>query len=378
MHPDSSHLDNTNMVSSCHGNVDRQSIYYSERAESVDSTWNTESSSSGQKIISDGLSAIRQNLQNRNISTRSSRIIMASWRPGTQRQYNVYIRKWFSYCHKKQISSVQVPINCVLDFLAELYEQGLKYTAINSARSALSALGIVIDGFAVGSHPLVIRFLKGVYNLRTPVSRYCEVWDVNKVLDYLKTLSPLNELNLKQLTLKLVMLIALTTASRSQSLHLLTTVNMVKEPSKYILYYSGPLKQSRPGYKTPVAELCSYSLDKRLCVYSAVTEYLKRTQTIRGESNCFFISYVKPFGSVTSSTISRWIRSVMASAGIDCEKYKAHSVRCASSSKALSCNVPIDNILKVAGWTNAQTFAQYYHKKLDDSSVTFTRAILTE
>ena len=148
-------------------------------------------------------------------------------------------------------------------------------------------MGIVIDGFAVGSHPLVIRFLKGVYNLRTPVSRYCEVWDVNKVLDYLKTLSPLNELNLKQLTLKLVMLIALTTASRSQSLHLLTTENMVKEPSKYILYYSGPLKQSRPGYKMPVAELCSYSLDKRLCVYSAVTEYLKRTQTIRGESNCF-------------------------------------------------------------------------------------------
>ena len=97
-------------------------------------------------------------------------------------------------------------------------------------------MGIVIDVFSVGSHPLVIRFLKGLYNLRFPVSRYFEVWDVNQVLDYLKTLSPLVELSLKQLTLKLVTLIALTTASRSQSVYCLSIENMVKEPDKYILY----------------------------------------------------------------------------------------------------------------------------------------------
>ena len=66
----------------------------------------------------------------------------------------------------------------------------------------------------------------------------------------------------------------------------------------------------------------------------------------------------------TSSTISRWIRTVIGYAGNDCVKYKSHSVRAASSSKAFSCNVHIDNILKVAGWTNAHTFAQYYNKKL--------------
>ena len=69
--------------------------------------------------------------------------------------------------------------------------------------------------------------------------------------------------------------------------------------------------------------------------YSTVTEYLNKTHNIRGENKCFFISYVKPFKPVTSSTISRWIRSVMACAGINCDKYKAHSVRSASSSKAL-------------------------------------------
>ena len=54
----------------------------------------------------------------------------------------------------------------------------------------------------------------------------------------------------------------------------------------------------------------------------------------------------------------------MASAGIICDKYKAHSVRSVASSKANRCNVPRDSILQVAGWSNAKTFAQFYSKKM--------------
>ena len=46
--------------------------------------------------------------------------------------------------------------------------------------------------------------------------------------------------------------------------------------------------------------------------------------------------------------------------------------------KRCSCNVPIENVLKVAGWTNAQTFAQYYNKKLEDTSSSFAQAVLTK
>ena len=106
-----------------------------------------------------------------------------------------------------------------------------------------------IDGFAVGAHPVVIRFLKGVYYLRAPSSKYCDTWDVSMVMKYLKQLSPVSELNLKLLTLKLAMLIhvALTTAARSQSLHLLTIDNMIKNPSKYILCYCGLLNKLEEG-----------------------------------------------------------------------------------------------------------------------------------
>ena len=73
----------------------------------------------------------------------------------------MYIRKWFQYCCQRKTSSFQVSINDILDFLAELFENGLKYSAINSARLALSAVGLVFDGFTAGAHPLVIRFFKG-------------------------------------------------------------------------------------------------------------------------------------------------------------------------------------------------------------------------
>ena len=50
--------------------------------------------------------------------------------------------------------------------------------------------------------------------------RYTAVWDVNEVLDYLKTLTPVNEISLQSSTLKLT--IALGTAQRGQSLLFLT------------------------------------------------------------------------------------------------------------------------------------------------------------
>ena len=97
----------------------------------------------------------------------------------------------------------------VLQFLTTLYEEGLGYSAINTARSALSAVVILPDNKTVGSHPLVVRFLKGIFELRTPQPRCNETWDVYKVLHYFKHLGENSELSLKDLTFKLYALLLL-------------------------------------------------------------------------------------------------------------------------------------------------------------------------
>ena len=112
-------------------------------------------------------------------------------------------------------------------FLLTLFNSGLSYSSLNTARSALSSILPSIDGIPVGQHPFVIRFLKGVFESRPVMPHYTAVWDVNQVLDYLKTLSPVNEISLESLTLKLTMLLALVTAQRGQSLLFLNVDSMI-------------------------------------------------------------------------------------------------------------------------------------------------------
>ena len=65
---------------------------------------------------------------------------------------------------------------------------------------------------------LINRFMKGIHNAIPPKPRYIFTWDVSLVLNYLKGLFPLEDLTLKQLTLKTTALIALAVAPRAQTL----------------------------------------------------------------------------------------------------------------------------------------------------------------
>ena len=107
----------------------------------------------------------------------------------------------------------------MLEFLTDLYCQSYQYRTINIYRSTISASHLPIDGSPIGSHPLISCFMKGIFELRPPQPRLCTTWNVMNVLKYLKSLSPPEGLNLKQLTLKVVMLSALVSAARCSFLH---------------------------------------------------------------------------------------------------------------------------------------------------------------
>ena len=59
----------------------------------------------------------------------------------------------------------------------------------------------------IGEHILVSRFMNGVFNLRPPQPRYSKMWDINKVLIFLKGLGGNEDPTLRQLTLKIAMLL---------------------------------------------------------------------------------------------------------------------------------------------------------------------------
>ena len=100
-------------------------------------------------------------------------------------------------------------------FLTFLLEQGLHYSAINTARSALSSLlGLNSDSDRIGEHNLIRRFLKEAFVQRPSLPRYITTWNADVVLLFLRSLSPLHEISLKLLSYKCVMLLALLMSQR--------------------------------------------------------------------------------------------------------------------------------------------------------------------
>ena len=224
----------------------------------------------------------------------------------------------------------------------------------------------------------MVRFMKGVYNLRPMRSRYCQTWSVDIVLNYLRKLSPVRKLTLKELSLKLVMLVALTNAARVQTIHLLSVNSFTKFNSEFVFRFENVLKQSRPGFDYSVLRLKAYPPDRRLCVYTVLKEYLARTKDIRGKSeNKLLLSYIRPYKAVTRDTISRWIKLVMTRSGIDTNIYGSHSIRSASTSKAKLKMVPVTDILQKAGWSRQSTFTKFYDREINESD-RFEEAVLQQ
>ena len=122
---------------------------------------------------------------------------------------------------------------------------------------------------------------------------------------------------------------------------------------RYRITICEKLKQSKPGRHLAPIDLISFQSDKKLCVVEHLKEYLQRTKQLREEHSQLLISYVKPFKPVSKDTISRWVKQVLESAGIDINKYSAHSSRAASTSSCKAKGLSLADIMKSAGWSNS-------------------------
>ncbi|EIE88968.1 hypothetical protein RO3G_13679 [Rhizopus delemar RA 99-880] len=110
--------------------------------------------------------------------------------------------------------------------------------------------------------------------------------------------------------------------------------------------------------------------DCEVCPTTTLYEFIQKTANIRKtlpHDHTLFLTYLenedKATTSVRPSTVANWIKSIMAKAGIDTTKYKAHSIRSVSSTKAVEKSNTIQEVKQHANWSsNANTFEKYYYK----------------
>ena len=240
---------------------------------------------------------------------------------------------------------------------------------MNTARSAVAAVAVWRDGYNTGSNSLVSRVLKGVFKVKPSLSRYNETWDVRIILDLFRCMPLNDDLTLKRLSQKVAAMLLLFSGQRAATVASLefADCHLIREDSNPIsceFPITSLQKTSKPG--SHLKKLCfdKFEEEPALCVVSHITRYLIMTKDLRdARHGKFLMSYVKPHGSVSVDTVRRWIRVMMAEAGIDCDKFKPHSMRAASTSSALKVN-PIDEIMAAVGWSSEATVARHYHKSI--------------
>ena len=144
------------------------------------------------------MSCVQSLLINQGVTGEPLNTILESWRSGTRKQYQTYVSAWVKFTSDDSISTMYPTLQQVLEFLS-FQSKTVGYSAVATARSSLSTF-IKVDGIKVGDHPLVSRFVSGLFNLKPALPRYTVTWNPQIVLNHLKTFPTTGNLSLKQLT----------------------------------------------------------------------------------------------------------------------------------------------------------------------------------
>ena len=191
---------------------------------------NGQSTSSSNAPLTSRMAYLRKRYRDQQLSEEATDLMLNSWRSKTNRSYDSLFSKWSSWCATRHSDSISGPTNEVLNFLAKLFKDGYQYNSINSYCSAISLVHEKIDGYNKGQRPLVIRLIKGLFHARPPLPRFTQMWSVQSVLDYLRSLGENEAFSLKHLSWKVAMLLALTRPSRSTDLSQLDLSSRVYIP----------------------------------------------------------------------------------------------------------------------------------------------------
>lgn len=143
------------------------------------------------------------------------------------------------------------------------------------------------NGDTFGKHPVVCRVMCGIYRKRPQLSRYLSTWDINLVFDLFRDWGENNYLHFRQLTLKLAVLMLLTSCQRVQTLSTFKILDLFWNNTRTTATFrlSELLKHS---------SFQQFDTDPILCVLRTLKCYLSRTKPMRHGQDKLMINWWYP------------------------------------------------------------------------------------
>ena len=304
-----------------------------------------------------GRNLVRKALELRDFPIDSLEIAMSSITESSYKQYDGCFKKWWNFCQDHSLDPFKGSVPDIIRFLTDIFNSGLSYNSVNCHRSAIS----LIVGPEIAEDSRIKRFFKGVAKKRPSKPKYDTTWDPKIVLDLFKSWNRNDELSMKDLSIKLITLLALITGHKMQSFSLIKIEN-IEHPNDLIeIKIPDRIKTSGNGKNQPTLILPYYKEENKLCVASTLKFYIEKIKELRKDIPNLFISIKRPFKAVTSQTLAHWVKEGLSNSGLNTDIYTAHSIRHASTSAAKRAGVDIDTLRKTAAWTStSMTFAKFY------------------
>ncbi|KAL0165753.1 hypothetical protein M9458_037597, partial [Cirrhinus mrigala] len=136
--------------------------------------------------------------------------------PSTRRLYAFKWSVFSTWCSTRGKNPVSCDISVILSFLQELLDKGRSPSTLKVYVAAIAASHAPIAGQSIGRNNLVVRFLKGSRRMNPSRPHTIPTWDLSTVLRALKSspFEPLSDADLKTLTLKSALLLALVSVKR--------------------------------------------------------------------------------------------------------------------------------------------------------------------
>ncbi len=250
--------------------------------------------------------------------------------PATRKQYSTKWAVFESWCLARAIDPVNCPVGPVLEFLQERLTAGAAATTLRVYVAAIAARR-ELDEIPLGRNRMVSAFMRGVRRLRSVRPTAVPSWDLSVVLEGLVTapFEPLESASERILTLKVTLLLVLTSLKRVGDLQALSVSEMCMD------FFPGLVKvtlRPRPGYipkvlstsfRSQVVTLHTFhpppfasSEDEKLhmlCPVRALKLYVDRSKVWRKSSQLLVCFGAGRRGLATSKQrISHWVRDAIS------------------------------------------------------------------
>ncbi|CAG8842794.1 18441_t:CDS:2, partial [Gigaspora margarita] len=252
---------------------------------------------------------IRKQLKDKGFLDRAAELYISSYDPKASESVSACMRKWFNWCASGGHDPIRCPLQTIVEFLDDLYNQNMQYNMIASYRSAIS-------------------------EVHTPVEEKAIV-DVLLTMDYIQSLGSNSEMTILNLAQKMALLLALTVS---------VTIRNPKE-AKISRAHRGIKEQNKTLF------IGSYPEDKAFCALSAFNTYRAQTsewRTSHETQKSLFLTTTMPHRPASTDSIARWIKLCLTKSS---EDLTAKDTRVILAFLAQNSGADLATIMALGNWS---------------------------